>query len=102
MRFGAPAALACLFRVCSRAHAGEPLQPDDLWTAWEFDPGVVIPLVVAAVLYAVGSRRHVGTDAPAADLFLGGLAQSGRCAHFAAASAWRSLFSAPHGAARRC
>jgi cytochrome c oxidase assembly factor CtaG len=42
------------------AHPGEPLRPDDLWTAWEFDPGVVVPLVIAALLYAIGSRRHFG------------------------------------------
>jgi len=28
--------------------------------AWEFDPGIVIPLLLSAGLYAVGSRRHVG------------------------------------------
>ncbi len=28
--------------------------------AWELDPGVVIPLVVSAVLYAIGSRKHFG------------------------------------------
>ncbi|MBV9268174.1 MAG: cytochrome c oxidase assembly protein, partial [Acidobacteriaceae bacterium] len=51
------------------AHSGEPLQPgdrpplqpNDLWSAWEFDPGVIIPLVVSAVLYAIGSRRDVGS-----------------------------------------
>ncbi len=31
-----------------------------LWTDWEFDPGIVIPLVFSAALYALGSRRHVG------------------------------------------
>lgn len=31
-----------------------------LWTDWEFDPGIVIPLVISALLYALGSRRHVG------------------------------------------
>jgi cytochrome c oxidase assembly factor CtaG len=42
------------------AHPGQPLQPDDLLSAWEFDPGVVIPLVLSAILYWRGSRRHVG------------------------------------------
>ena len=42
------------------AHPGERLQPDDLWSAWEFDPGVVIPLLVSAILYAIGSRRYRG------------------------------------------
>jgi putative membrane protein len=38
------------------------LQPHDLWTTWEFDPGIVIPLVLTALLYARGSRpvRGVG------------------------------------------
>lgn len=42
------------------AHGGGSLHPDDLWTTWEFDPGVVLPLAVSALLYAVGSQRHVG------------------------------------------
>ncbi len=42
------------------AHAGGQLQPDDLWSAWEFDPGVVIPLVLTAILYLIGSRRQFG------------------------------------------
>lgn len=37
---------------------------DDLWTAWDWEPGIVIPLVVSAVLYARGLRllwdEHVG------------------------------------------
>ena len=28
--------------------------------AWELDPGVVIPLAISAVLYALGSRKHFG------------------------------------------
>jgi putative membrane protein len=31
-----------------------------IWTDWEFDPGVVIPLAISAVLYRIGSGRHVG------------------------------------------
>jgi putative membrane protein len=31
-----------------------------IWTDWEIDPGVVIPLAISAVLYAIGCRRHVG------------------------------------------
>src|SRR5690348_14908116 len=39
-----------------------PLQPHDLWTGWDFDPGIVIPLILTALLYALGSRpmRGVG------------------------------------------
>ncbi|MBV8819845.1 MAG: cytochrome c oxidase assembly protein, partial [Acidobacteriaceae bacterium] len=32
----------------------------NLWTDWEFDPGIVIPLAISAGLYALGSLRHVG------------------------------------------
>src|SRR5437762_11080139 len=45
-------AIALLFPAIALAHTGEPLQPDDLASAWEFDPGVVIPLVISALLYA--------------------------------------------------
>jgi len=41
-------------------HAGEPLAPHDLWSAWEFDPGVVLPVALSAILYARGARRHTG------------------------------------------
>lgn len=52
--------LACLLPVIGFAHTGEPLKPDDLARAWELDPGVVLPLLISAVLYALGSRRHFG------------------------------------------
>src|SRR5207253_105387 len=39
------------------AHEGEVLKPHDLLTAWEFDPGIVIPLFLAAWLYVRGIRR---------------------------------------------
>lgn len=53
-------ALASLLAVPAFAHSGEPLQPDDLWRAWEFDPGVVFLLGLAAILYAIGSRGQAG------------------------------------------
>ncbi|SRR5579884_3028772 len=31
-----------------------------IWTHWDFDPGIMIPLVMAALLYSVGLRRHAG------------------------------------------
>jgi putative membrane protein len=40
------------------AHRGEAVQPHDLWSAWEFDPGVVVPLISSAMLYLVGSRKQ--------------------------------------------
>jgi cytochrome c oxidase assembly factor CtaG/cytochrome c2 len=40
-------------------HAGQPLSPHDLWNAWSVEPGVVIPLVATAALYARGIRQAV-------------------------------------------
>jgi putative membrane protein len=48
--------IALLLPAIALAHAGEPLQPDDLASAWEFDPGVVIPLAISGLLYARGSN----------------------------------------------
>jgi putative membrane protein len=52
------ALVTILAPVAAFAHSGESLQPHDLWSAWEFDPGVVIPLLLSAVLYFIGSRRQ--------------------------------------------
>lgn len=38
------------------AHPGEARQPHDLWWAWRFDPGVLIPLLISGFLYARGAR----------------------------------------------
>ena len=38
-------------------HKGAPLAPHDLWTAWSWEPVVVVGLVVTAALYARGMRR---------------------------------------------
>jgi putative membrane protein len=46
------------------AAAGAPITPPDVWTAWVWDPFVLIGLVVAAAVYARGLRtywRRVGT-----------------------------------------
>lgn len=51
-------ALLLLLPAAALAHTGEQLQPDDLWSAWEFDPGVVIPLAISAFLHARGSRAQ--------------------------------------------
>jgi cytochrome c oxidase assembly factor CtaG len=40
-----------------RAHAGRPVEPHDLWTAWSFEPPVVIALWLTGALYALGLRK---------------------------------------------
>jgi putative membrane protein len=47
--------LACTTKL--HAHEGELLRPHDLWTAWEFPAGIVIPLILSAFLYAKGVMR---------------------------------------------
>jgi putative membrane protein len=42
------------------AHQGELIQPHDLWTAWSFDWGIILPLVLTAGLYARGARHARG------------------------------------------
>lgn len=51
------AGLAVAGSAAAYAHTGEALEPHDLWTAWSFDPGIVIPLILSAGLFAVGARR---------------------------------------------
>lgn len=38
------------------AHSGEPPAPHDLWTAWTWDPSILLPLVLGAWLYWRGVR----------------------------------------------
>jgi putative membrane protein len=45
------------------AHDGRPLEPHDLWRAWTFDAGVMMPLVLAAMLYLIGLRTLTRTAA---------------------------------------
>lgn len=40
-----------------RVHDGQPLTPHDLWSAWSFEPGVVISLALSGWLYLRGVRR---------------------------------------------
>ncbi len=54
--------LAVLAPAVAAAHSGEPLEPHDLWAAWSFDPGVVIPLAISAILYARGARVSRGVS----------------------------------------
>ena len=58
----------------ARAHSGEPIEPHDLWTAWEFDPAVVVSLALAAFLYSRGARRERGTSRGRAAAFWWGWA----------------------------
>jgi putative membrane protein len=47
------------------AHDGQPLAPHDLWSAWSFEPVVVMCLAVSAALYFLGARnlwRSAGRD----------------------------------------
>jgi putative membrane protein len=44
------------------SHAGEPLQPHDLWRSWDFEPAIVLPLALTAILYAKGARRSRGVS----------------------------------------
>lgn len=64
--------LLLFFCAAAYAHSGEPLQPHDLWTAWSFDPGTVIPLLISAALYARGARRWRGVSTRQMILFWSG------------------------------
>lgn len=57
-------ALAVLLLAASSltAHAGEPLQPHDVWSAWSWDPLIVAGLVLSGWLYARGARRERGVQ----------------------------------------
>ncbi|HWD00716.1 MAG TPA: cytochrome c oxidase assembly protein, partial [Candidatus Sulfopaludibacter sp.] len=46
----------------------------DLWTAWELDPGVVIPIVLSAYLYFRGASAARGVSAARQFYFWAGLA----------------------------
>jgi putative membrane protein len=39
------------------AHAGQPPAPHDLWTSWSVEPWVILPMLLAGLLYLVGARR---------------------------------------------
>ena len=58
------------------AHAGQPIVPHDLWSAWGFDPVVYNALVLSAWLYGRGLRNW--RAAPGGDR----VATSGRAAAF--------------------
>ena len=39
------------------AHDGRPTEPHDLWMAWTLDPVTTLPLLMAVILFVVGTRR---------------------------------------------
>ena len=80
--------LAILVAPLAFAHEGEPLKPHDLWTAWSFDPGIVIPLMLTAVLYFRGATAAHGVSRKTEALFLGWMVSPMRRFAVAAASAW--------------
>jgi cytochrome c oxidase assembly factor CtaG len=41
------------------AHPGQPVEPHDLWTAWQLDPAVVLALLAAALLYGDAAGQPV-------------------------------------------
>jgi putative membrane protein len=49
--------LLALLSLMALAHDGQPLAPHDLWSAWSFEPGVVVCLAVSAWLYIRGVRN---------------------------------------------
>src|SRR4051812_40958186 len=56
MKAARGAALLCLLPWIALAHESGPLHPDDLWSAWPLEPGVILPLLTAAILYMRGAR----------------------------------------------
>jgi putative membrane protein len=57
-------ALFAFSQVSGFGHSGELLEPHDLWRAWRFDPGIVLPLAATAILYARGARISRGAAVP--------------------------------------
>jgi len=57
MKVGSILALLTFSGANAFAHTGEPIGQHDLWKAWSVEPGIVIPLVLMAALFAIGSRQ---------------------------------------------
>ncbi len=64
--------LALLLPAAGLGHAGEAIAPHDLWSAWEFDPGVAAPLAISALLYLRGARVSRGVTPGRQALFWSG------------------------------
>jgi len=68
-----PLALALALWVAAApgllAHQGEPLSPHDLWTAWSWEPGVLLSLALSAWLYYRGLARLWKESAPGRGIF---------------------------------
>jgi len=54
--------LAMTVAPLAYAHGGEFLKPRDLWTAWSFDPGIIIPLLFTAYFYSRGATVTHGVS----------------------------------------
>ena len=53
---GVAAGLA-LCPTIAAAHTAQSLQPHDLWSAWTFEPLVVVGVILSGFLYVIGVRR---------------------------------------------
>jgi cytochrome c oxidase assembly factor CtaG len=54
--------LAMMTASLAGAHDGETLKPHDLWRAWSYDPGILIPLFLTALLYFRGAKKSRGVS----------------------------------------
>ena len=90
--------LAMVAAPLAFAHDGEPLKPHDLWMAWSFDPGIVIPLLLTALLYLRGANGGARRLFKTETLFLGRMVSPLRSFVVAVASAWRGAVFGAHGA----
>ena len=50
------AILSVMSPATAWAHAGEPIEPHDLWSAWTLSPAITIPLALTLAVYVVGTR----------------------------------------------
>src|SRR5947207_502857 len=62
MRAARSILLAAAAPALLAAHTGAAIQPHDFWTAWSFEPGIIFPLLVSALLYGTGARPSRGAS----------------------------------------